>query len=423
VRERPDVVESAKELGRAYNNLGGIFTLSGQSESAEKVYHEAIDVLSRLAKDHRDTHEFRFAEGLAHKNLAHLVKETRGLMAAEPERAKARELLAVLAKQHDDIPDYGYEYALSLDENAIYLEAVGRRAQALEAVRTAVELFRRLHKDDPADPNLSHKLAIRYLNLGILLARDRAFDDADANYGHAAGLLETLRIAPDAAPDILRDSATVHENRALLMQDVGRPVESLARWRQTALALATYVAVQPDRADGHANLGRVYATLAGLLDDAPKAIAALQDAVREQRHAVRLAPRRADYAALYGAYAAGLVEALMNTGDHAAASDLATELSRDLPAESPQWPRIAGFVTRCIRLAREDTKLSAEDRAKVARRYGDQALAILKRGIDAGFKDAAVLKDASDLEPLRTGDWKAEFEKLVAQIEAKSPNQ
>ena len=44
------------------------------------------------------------------------------------------------------------------------------------------------HIYDPGDPNLKHKLALRYLNLGILLARDRVYDDADLEYGRAAGL-------------------------------------------------------------------------------------------------------------------------------------------------------------------------------------------------------------------------------------------
>src|SRR5262249_46593129 len=153
------------------------------------------------------------------------------------------------------------------------------------------------------------------------------------------------------------------------------------------------------------------ATLANLQDEAPaKAIASLRDAVREQKEAVRLAPRRPDYNALFAAYAGALVEALMNTGDHAPASEAATELAPSLSAESAQWPRIAGFVARCIRLAREDMKRSADDRAKVAKRCGDQAIAILRRSVAAGFKDAAVLKDAPDLAPLRNGDWRAEFE-------------
>jgi hypothetical protein len=204
------------------------------------------------------------------------------------------------------------------------------------------------------------------------------------------------------------------------MQDLGRSAEAAVRWRQVASALTAFVAAQPERADARADLARVHATLANLQDDKPdKAIAALRDAVREQREAVRLAPRRSDYATMFAAYSAGLVEALMNTGDHAGASEAATALGRDLPAESPQWPRIAGFVARCIRLAREDAKLAADDRTKVAKGYGDQAMAILKRSIDAGFKDAAVLKESPDLEPLRSGDWRAEFEKLVARIETK----
>jgi serine/threonine protein kinase len=421
VRDDPEAVDVAMELGRTYNNLGGILTLAGQAVAADKVYHDAIDLLSALVKDHPDTHEFRYAEALAHKNLAHLIKETQSLQAAEPEREKARELFAVLAKEQKDNTDYLFEYGLSLDEYAIYLDKFGRRAQAIDAARTALQLFQRLQADDPADPGLRHKLALRSLNLGILLAKDTNFDEADTLYGHAAELLELLRIEPDVSPSVLKDLATVHENRAYLMKDLGRSVEVFARCRQAAQVLTAFVAVRPDAPDERAELASLHAALAGMQDDKPaKAIASLRDAVREQREAVRLAPRRADLATIFGGYGAALVEALMNTGDHAAASDAATDLGRDLPTASRDWPRIAGFVARCIRLAREDMKLSAEDRVKLAKGYGDQALGILKRSVAAGYKDAAALKDSADLEPLRSGEWRAEFEKLLVQVETKN---
>src|SRR5207244_10653260 len=120
--------------------------------------------------------------------------------------------------------------------------------------------------------------------------------------------------------------------------------ELLARRRLARYAPAGSCAAGSARAGAHADRARAQAALANLQDESPaKALAALREAVREQREAVRLAPRRPDYAALFGAYGAGLVEALMNTGDHAAASAGATELGRDLAAESPQWPRIGGF--------------------------------------------------------------------------------
>jgi hypothetical protein len=51
------------------------------------------------------------------------------------------------------------------------------------------------------------------------------------------------------------------------------------------------------------------------------------------------------------------------------------------------------------------------------REYCDRALALLHRAVQAGYLDAAHMKQDTDLDPLRD---RGDFKKLLAELEAKS---
>src|SRR5207248_2816871 len=108
-----------------------------------------------------------------------------------------------------------------------------------------------------------------------------------------------------------------------------------------------------------------------------------------QRAAVALAPKRADLIDASGQYAAALIGRLADQGDHAAVAAAVTELARDVPANWGGWPTVAGQLARCVRLARTDPALSADERARLATAYGEQALDLLRQAVAAGYKDAA----------------------------------
>src|SRR5581483_1008142 len=182
--------------------------------------------------------------------------------AAEAERQQARELLAVLVKEAPDNADYKLRYALALDDYGIFLnQTADRRLDAVEAIREARDLLRALAADDPKNLDLIHKLALRQMNLGQLLATTRkdAKDAAaaDAEYTEAAALLEGLAAKEPRDDTHWKELPSVYVNRAGLMAAVGRDRDTEKSWQQAAAAYEKRIALHP--ADPNLVVGLAYA--------------------------------------------------------------------------------------------------------------------------------------------------------------------
>jgi hypothetical protein len=54
-------------------------------------------------------------------------------------------------------------------------------------------------------------------------------------------------------------------------------------------------------------------------------------------------------------------------------------------------------------------------RQELAQSYGDRALQALRQAVAKGYKDPALMKKDTDLDPLRQRD---DFKKLLAEVEA-----
>jgi hypothetical protein len=74
-------------------------------------------------------------------------------------------------------------------------------------------------------------------------------------------------------------------------------------------------------------------------------------------------------------------------------------------------------MVACVVLARHDQRLVEERRGERAEAYTEQALALLRQAVAAGFKDAEQLKKDRGFEPLRPLE---PFQKIVADLESKA---
>jgi hypothetical protein len=95
--------------------------------------------------------------------------------------------------------------------------------------------------------------------------------------------------------------------------------------------------------------------------------------------------------------------------DHAAAAKALAGAVDLLDKSAPAEPRhfaVAELYGKCMLLAAKDKAL--------ARQYGEQTLAALRRAIAGGYKDAMTLKTAPEFELLRA--W-PQFQQLVMELE------
>ena len=191
-------------------------------------------------------------------------------------------------------------------------------------------------------------------------------------------------------------------------------------WQNLATVSVRLAAARPNHPDHLAGAALANYRLAKLHADKPSvALGELTEAVRRQRAAVAADRSRADLAEMLGIFGPDLIDALVAKGDHRAAAKAGEELDLDLP---PTWagrPRLAGFVARCVRLARTDKALAEHARARAAKDYADLAFDLLRKAAANGFKNAPALRESPDLEVLRTDDaFRPAFEKVLADVEA-----
>src|SRR5262249_20735003 len=142
----------------------------------------------------------------------------------------------------------------------------------------------------------------------------------------------------------------------------------------------------------------------------------LRQAIQQQQKALTIESQPAYRQALYLHYQ-GLIEVAISAEDHAEAAQTVAELVKAVPAEVTDYPRCVGFLARCVALAGKDEALPEARRKELARRYGDQALDLLKKAIARGYKDAAYLRQSPDLEPLRSRE---DFKKLLSDLESRT---
>jgi serine/threonine protein kinase/tetratricopeptide (TPR) repeat protein len=426
----PDNTDFAKEFGQTAFALGDALMLLKRYPEAEAAYRLSVDQLQKLASQYPKIPEYRYLLALAHDNVAHFLKTSQqgpraaelGVIAAEPEGKISRGLYEQLLRESPINPDYKLRYAIDLDEHALFLVQTGRVKEALDEDKTSMDLLAGLIAADPLNPELARVRANVELNLGQLLYQNKQTEDALTQLTLAAESFERLASRKLNGDESWYPLAEVYLNQALIYQSLGRDKAVDRYVRQSVAVRERIVTAHPDRVGQLEKLAHALAILSDLPTVKPEeSLPLLKEALRRQRAVMALAPKPEPYVENAGQYGNRLVERLVDQGQHAAAAAAAADLSRDVPPSWRGWSIVAGQLARCVRLARNDNTLSAEQKAKLSAEYGEQALDLLKRAVAAGYNDASALKDSPELEVLRTDPaFKPAFDKILVDIAARN---
>jgi hypothetical protein len=138
--------------------------------------------------------------------------------------------------------------------------------------------------------------------------------------------------------------------------------------------------------------------------------------VRSQGEALALGPHLPEQGITFAKYYLSLLEVLIDLKDHAAAAKEASKLAASAPSGWNDFHQIAVVLGSCMNIAMADKTLSEAERKKLAKSYGDKAIAMLREAVSHGYKDVASLKVKDEYALLRTRD---DFKKLIAELEQK----
>lgn len=409
VQDSPGV-EADHNLAANLAQLGILYQRQGDLERAESLWRESLDLLSAHDLCTPERYRLGIDQALVHDSLAFALFARGELEAAAAEHERGTELARRLQAFAPEDVDLAVALLSNLAGRAAMLGNLGRAelSQSLYAetfdelggwlerqpqsvrlrqlmadlgnnygvglltgsdialtqkvLHSGLEAARSLVRDFPQDPEESKRLAVLALNLGISQGSNGDHGAGDATIGEAVATLERLcKQQPDLVeyPFFLGAALAGQAGMALELGETGRAAlladRAVAVLRETLEATGGHQSVQASLAAALFAQGAVRG-VEGRFDEGLAAVA----------EGAELAMERSDV--LYdGVYALG---------------------------------RLAGAA-------------AAAGQAERARQACERGLELLERTIAAGFGDAARLRQAAALEPLRADP---RFEPLVARI-------
>ena len=315
------------------------------------------------------------------------------------------------------VPVYPLELARVLNDLGIFLASNGRGDEAEKVWGQALSLQEKLIAQFPTTPVYRQEAANYHGNLGVLYSQGGRLVQAEQSYREAAAQLEQLVKASPATPVYWQNLISPYSNLISLITVTGaQPAEIEKNWRRLVELRTKLADAYPKAAQLQSDVGLSLAGFAGQLRTEGKATQArplLEEAVKRQQTAIKLSPGNGVYKQRLAGHYLLLAQTLLDLKDYVQAASVVAELVKAAPSTWADQQRAAACLARCAGLAEKDKKLSSVDREKLVNDYADRAVALLRKAIAHGFKDADYLRRTADFEPLRSRE---DFKKVAAEV-------
>jgi serine/threonine protein kinase/tetratricopeptide (TPR) repeat protein len=455
-----------QRLSSTLNNHGVDLMIAGSRTKAEAAFRRAMELAEQLVTGPGAGVEDRCTLARVKDNLSRLLWSPNHCREAE---RLTRDAVALQQKAVEECPSelqYRIDLAKSQLQLARILNDTGRVAEALSANQRASRLLDRLVEERPHTPVCRFLLAECRCLRGVGLARSGRTADADRSFREALTLYEKLLAeCPDemdcrsgqawcqlSLGDMLHQLHQEAEGERLMRQANATYRELAARAPKTVgyrerLALTWHrlgsMRLARNSAEAEAAYEKAIALRRQLRREVPRSPAnncmlgaglhnlalirlrqerfqearpLLTEALKYQEAAVEVQPRGVLYRQFLRNHCQLLAETSLRLGDHAEAARFAERCPQVIPEGWEEHCRAAVFLSRCAELAAGDTRLSVEDRRRLAQAYGDRAMPFLRQAVARGYDNVTEMKTARGWAPLRERD---DFRQLVRDLEAR----
>jgi tetratricopeptide (TPR) repeat protein len=397
----PAVPDYQYELARTHHNLGNLLNDLGRRDEARREYETCRDLQKKLADAFPSVPLYQLDLGTIHIALANLLHGLGQSDEAIRDYEKARDLLKKLADAFPSVPRYRQVLAASHLNLGNLLNEVGQRDEACEEDEKARDSLKKLADEFPAVPDYRRELSATHNNLGNLLVELGRHDEARREHEKARDLQKKLAGDFPSVPQYQVDLGGSYLNFGILVRAEGKPADSL-RWFD--LAVGTLVPVYQN--DPRALTARLFlcfsheerATAYDLLKKHAEADKDWDRAIGLSHGPERVFFRssRAKSRAQAGLVAEAVAEVDALTKDPQAAA-----------AGAPKWLADGWYNSACV-YAVASGKVAGKERE-----YADRAVSLLRRAVQAGYRDAAHMRKDPDLDALR---GREDFKKLLAGL-------
>ena len=444
--EFPDVPRHRYDVARGHQNLARTLRGTGKGPEAEAHFAEAAVWYGRLVADFPDDAAYRYWLGESHISLANALRDRGELAASADHYRTALGHQAKLVAAHPAERRYRWGEARSHWGLAFVAKRLKNWAESEGHYRQAIAVSEELAARFPADALHAEDIAGLRRELATLLSDSGNPAASAPEYVKAIDHQAKLAADFPSVPGHQQALARSRRDYAKALGKLGRRPEAVAQLVLAEAGLERLVADSPAVLPYQADLGLTYSFHGDLEADGPdparglpwydKAIHVLTAThAQDPKHILV----RGSLAKAHGGRAATLDKLRR----HAAAApdwEKAVELS---PADARRAARLgraeswarggraADAVAEVESLAAQPEGNATEwyDFARVYAlaggniadkkpEYADRAMAMLRRAVDAGYRDAARMKQDEALDSLRDRD---DFKKLLADLGKLAP--
>ena len=278
------------------------------------------------------------------------------------------------------------------------LSGRGELAGAEAEYRAAIATLGEVVADPRAKPEHRGMLATSRNNLGALLVSRGQRSEAEAEHRAAVAIEEQLVAEFPAVSKYRVSLGATCCNYGRLVHTGGNPEAGLPWYDQAVVHLTTAAAQQPEDATVRAYLGASHTCRAKAFEGLKR----YAEAAAELTRVIELSPAKDR-----PGYRAGRATALHLAGRSAEAVAEVAELAESDGWGTDQWYNFAcAYSAASVKLAGKREE------------YAARAVELLAKAVAKGFDEPGHLAADGDLDPLR---GRADFRKLVADLEAKHP--
>jgi tetratricopeptide (TPR) repeat protein len=399
--EFPAVPAYQRELARTHHNLGLLLTGQGKRDEAKREYEKALNTQQQLADAFPAVPEYQQNLANTHHNLGMLLADLGKREEARREYEAALGLQKQLADASPAVPEYQQNLANTHHNLGMLLADLGKREEARREFEAALGLKKPLADASPAVPGYWQELANAHNSLGMLLADLGKRDEARAEHEKALGLRKKLADAFPSVPDYQVDLGGGYCNLGILVSDEGKPADSLPWFDLAIRTLAPAHEKDPRAVTAKQFLRNSLWNRARAYDQLKKHAEAIKDWDR----AIELS-LKSEQPSLRLSRANSLVQSRHEAEAVAEAEELTKEARVGTP-EAPKWLAAEWYNFACV-YAVASGKVAGKEQE-----YADRAVALLRRAVEAGYRDAAHMRKDPDLDALR---GREDFQKLLAEL-------
>lgn len=404
-------------LATAHQNLAAFLSGDKRQEAAHIEMEQVLVLRKQLAAEFPAMPTHRWLLAAAHRNIGSSLRKVNRLDDAERELQLAITLLEQLIADFPGNPNHRGELALAREEQAAVLRALGKPVEAERELRMALPIRQQLASDFPAIPAHRASLAKCRFALAESLLKAKHLAEAETELAAAGELRKKLRAEWPEDRENLRLLAISLHNLGLAIQLLDRVQEAKAVYRETLPFWRELLDDSRFPADHRSEAARGISKMAALLKkdgDIAEARQLYTLAAEHQLQAIHDAPTATSFADYLRKDYFELADIGRLLKDHAATAAAAHKLGEVRPESADDAHWAARYFGRCIGYAKQDARLSEDERQALAQSYAEEAMKYLHEAVRRGYQDAAALQTLDALAPLQN---RPDFQQLVKQLQ------